>query len=118
MPSEGESEVEREDVEALLEVRRELGPSYDAALVDSFADRMERAIAQRVDAQLAQARAAQERQAASGGRQLALGIVSVACGIPITAISLALGGLPGLVVVWVAIVLVNLAHALSARARA
>jgi hypothetical protein len=40
MPSEGgESEVEREDVEALLEVRRELGPSYDAALVDSFAER-------------------------------------------------------------------------------
>jgi hypothetical protein len=34
MPLEGDSEVEREDVEALLEVRRELGPSYDAALVD------------------------------------------------------------------------------------
>jgi hypothetical protein len=118
MPSEDESEVEREDVEALLEVRRELGPSYDAALVDSFADRMERAIAQRVDAQLAQARSAQEKVAASGGRQLTLGIVSVGCGIPITAIAGALGHLPGIIVVWVGLVLVNMAHALTARARA
>ena len=30
--------VAGEDVEALLETRRELGPAYDAALVDSFAD--------------------------------------------------------------------------------
>ena len=118
MPPQGDSEVEREDVEALLEVRRELGPSYDAALVDSFAERMERAIAQRVDAQLAEARAAQQRVAASGGRQLALGIVSIGCGIPITAIAGALTGLPGVVIVWIGIVLVNVAHALAVRARA
>jgi hypothetical protein len=118
MPFEGGSEVEREDVEALLEVRRELGPSYDAALVDSFADRVERAIAQRVDAQLAEARAAQRRAAASRGGQLALGIVSVFCAIPITLIAGALGHLAGIIVVWVGIVLVNLAHALTARPRA
>ena len=117
MPFEGDSEIEREDVEALLEVRRELGPSYDAALVDSFADRVERAIAQRVDAQMAEARAAQQRVATSGGRQLTLGIVSVGCGIPITAIAGALVHLPGVIVVWVALVLVNLAHALVARGR-
>jgi hypothetical protein len=54
----GEEQVGREDVEALLEVRRELGPSYDAALVDSFADRIEKAVAERVDAQVAQRQAA------------------------------------------------------------
>jgi hypothetical protein len=118
VPPEGDSELEREDVEALLQVRRELGPSYDEALVDSFADRIERAVAARVDAQVAAARAAQAQQASAGGRQLTLGIVSVCCGIPITAIALALGQLPAMIVVWVAIVLVNLAHALTVRPRA
>ena len=81
----GEEQVGREDVEALLEVRRELGPSYDAALVDSFADRMERAIAERVDAQLAERRHQRQQVDSRDSKQLALGIVSLGCGIPITA---------------------------------
>lgn len=32
--------LEREELEATLEVRRELGPSYEPALVDSFVDRI------------------------------------------------------------------------------
>ncbi|HEY0775954.1 MAG TPA: hypothetical protein VGD51_17850 [Nocardioidaceae bacterium] len=36
--------LEREELEATLEVRRELGPSYEPALVDSFVDRIERAV--------------------------------------------------------------------------
>ena len=71
----GEEQVGREDVEALLEVRRELGPSYDEALVDLFADRIENAVAERVDAQLAQRQAARAAVAGGGARQLALGIV-------------------------------------------
>jgi hypothetical protein len=39
-------------------VRRELGPSYDAALVDSFAERV---VAERVDAQVARRDALQSR---------------------------------------------------------
>ena len=35
-------DLERTEIEALLETRRELGPQYDAALVDSFADRPRR----------------------------------------------------------------------------
>lgn len=45
------------------------------------------------------------------GRQdrtsFALAIVSMALGVPLTAISLSLAGLPGLLLVWVGIVLVN-----------
>ena len=37
-------EVSREDAEALLEVRRELGPSYDAELVDIVAVNMAHAL--------------------------------------------------------------------------
>jgi hypothetical protein len=109
--------VEREDVEALLEVRRELGPSYDAALVDSFADRIERAVAERVDARVAHDRAAWQEESRAGGRQLTLGIVSVSCGIPITAISAALGHVPGLAIAWGGIAVVNVAHALRGRSR-
>lgn len=114
----GDDEVGREDVEALLEVRRELGPSYDAALVDSFADRIERVVAERVDAQVARRDAAQRSAAQGGGRQLALGVVSLVAAIPI---SIVLGqvddGLVALVVAWIGIVLVNMAHALQSRPR-
>jgi predicted TPR repeat methyltransferase len=120
MPQEQEREqeqVERADVEALLEVRRELGPSYDAALVDSFADRMERAIAERVDAQLTERRRQREMVDSRDSKQLALGIVSLGCGIPITAISASTADLPGLLVAWGGIAVVNLAYALSGRRR-
>ncbi len=114
----GDEEVGREDVEALLEVRRELGPSYDAALVDSFADRIERVVAERVDAQVARRDAAQRSAAHSGGRQLALGIVSLVAAIPISIVLAQVeDGLVPLLVAWMGIVLVNMAHALQSRPR-
>ena len=117
MPPGDEPPVSRQDVEALLETRRELGPTYDAALVDSFAERVERAVAQRVDEQVALQRDAQSAAANAGGRALTLGIVSVCCGIPISAISGGIAHVPGLVVAWAGIVGVNAAHALANRAR-
>ena len=45
-----DDELERRDYEALLATRGELGPDYDKALVDSFADRMEKEIQRRVAA--------------------------------------------------------------------
>ena len=40
--------MERRGIEALLAARQELGPTYDAALVESFADRVERALDEKV----------------------------------------------------------------------
>src|SRR6185295_6542187 len=116
MPTGGE-QIGREDVEALLEVRRELGPSYDAALVDSFADRMERAIAERVDAQLAERRHQRQQDDSRDSKQLALGIVSLGCGVPITAIAGGITDLPGIIVAWTGIAVVNVAYALGGRRR-
>ena len=45
-----EDDLERTEVEAVLETRRELGLRYDAELVDGFADRIERAVDERVSA--------------------------------------------------------------------
>ena len=110
-------EVGRDDVEALLETRRELGPSYDAALVDSFAERVQHAIAQRVDAEVASRNQARAAQAGAGGRQLALGIVSMVAAIPISIVLGVTDHLPALFVAWVGIVLVNMAHAVQSRPR-
>jgi hypothetical protein len=114
------AEVERTEVEAVLETRRELGASYDQALVDSFAERIEAAVVARV----AQERSLQGREVrareAAGPRQLALGIVSTALGVPVTAISLAVPegdvtGLAAMVVGWAGLVGINVAHAVQSR---
>jgi hypothetical protein len=109
------AEIERSEIEAVLETRRELGQRYDAELVDGFADRIQAAVEVRVAANL------QARRSA-GPRQLALGIVSLGAGIPITAINLAVAhtgatSLVGLLVSWGGIAAVNIAHALQGRQR-
>ncbi|MEO6510790.1 MAG: hypothetical protein ABIO16_07355 [Nocardioides sp.] len=112
-----EDELDRRDYEALLATRGELGPEYDKALVDSFADRMEREI-QRRSASASGGRSVRDRAAeAAGKRQMTLGIVSLGAGIPITAISAGIEHLPGLLVAWAGIAAVNVAHALQNRRR-
>jgi hypothetical protein len=114
----GEEDVERTEVEALLETRRELGPTYDRALVDSFAERIERVVDQRTDARL-QRRGADDRSREGGRiRQFVLGIVSVGVGVPITIVPTVAApdgtsGLPAVLVAWLGIVGVNAAHAVA-----
>ena len=105
------------DIEAALATRRELGARYDAELVDGFAERIERAVERRVDAELA-GRADQRRRVAAQGeggriRQFVLGIISVGVGVPITIVPMvaAENGLPAVVVAWLGIGAVNAAHA-------
>ncbi len=110
----GEHDPRREDVEALLETRRELGPAYDDALIDSFAERIERAVAERTDAQV-QRRAPARPDAGAGQRQLALAIVSMVACIPISIVLGLNDGLVPLLVTLAAIVAINVAHALQSR---
>ncbi|HEU4514895.1 MAG TPA: hypothetical protein VFR87_17425 [Nocardioidaceae bacterium] len=107
----GGDRLERQELEATLEVRRELGPSYEPALVDSFVDRIERAVEARVDARIAERRAERKRADERSNRQLSMGITSMALGIPISAIAGGIGDVPGLVVSWAGIAAVNLAYA-------
>ncbi|PUA79318.1 hypothetical protein [Nocardioides currus] len=112
-------ELERSEVEAVLETRRDLGRRYDKELVDGFADRVEAEVARRVGQELDARRRADSAHASAGPRQLALGIVSlVPVGIPVTAINIAAGDSPsivGLVISWAGIVGVNVAHAWQSR---
>jgi hypothetical protein len=101
--------VPRDDLEALVAARRELEPEHEAALVESFLDRIGAAIDARVDERLA------ERRPRRKGGDHGLAEASVLFGIPITAIAGGEAGIAGIIVAWVGIALVNLASALGNR---
>lgn len=110
-------ELERQELAATLEARRELGPAYEPALVDSFVDKVETAIEARVDARLAEREKDRQREDDKAGQQFKLGIASLALGIPISGAAGGIADLPGLVVAWAGIVGVNCAYAWQNRRR-
>ncbi|MBD0293077.1 MAG: hypothetical protein ICV70_05840 [Jiangellaceae bacterium] len=115
MPDERPS---RDDVAAAIGARRELGPEYQDAVVDSFLAGVEKEIDRRVDARVAERlgdEAALRRGRERGDPALVLGFVSLGTGIPITAISASEVGFGGLLVSWAGIAAVNIAHAWSRR---
>ena len=117
------------DLRAAAETHKELPAEYRDAVLDSFVDRVGREIDARVDARLAQAAtrpaASQPAPAAPARRPqkqfspLAMALGSIALGIPITAIVVAAGAHPtgiwGLLVVWIAIAVINVAYAAKLR---
>jgi cytochrome P450 len=99
--------VPREDLQAAVEARRELGPEREPEVIAAFLDRVE----SRLDRRLAERTPARRDDRSHEQRRFALALISVACGIPLTAIALGTSGLAALVVVWAGVVLVNLAFA-------
>ncbi len=107
--------LDPDDLRVAVETRRELGAEHEDDLVQRFVERVEQGLQEREDR-----RAAERRRARGGsGETLALAIVSVCVGIPLTAIvagELSDGAaIIGLLVVWSAIAVVNLAYALTRR---
>jgi hypothetical protein len=94
--------VDREELTAAIEARRELGTDLEPHIVDSFVERIEHRIAER--------KSAKPAQKDDSGGTLALAIMSLLAGIPITAIAATHGGIVAIAVVWAGIVLVNLAY--------
>jgi hypothetical protein len=109
-----DDDIERSEIEALAATRAELGPEYDAALLSSFADRVERAIDVRVGQALQREQLGGHLDLARDNHQLTLGLLSVVAAIPIS-IALGINNKVGaLLITMVAIVLVNFAHAVYA----
>jgi anti-sigma factor RsiW len=92
--------VEREDVQATIEARQELGEELEPHLIDSFVDRIEK----RID-ESGTRRTRPQRQGREGSFVLAL--ASLVAAIPITAIAATHGGIVAMVVAWLGIVLLN-----------
>jgi hypothetical protein len=107
-----DSRITRDDVISTVGARRELGDDMEPEVVDAFLQRVERAIDTRVDTRLHDAKATRRHEYRDEGPSLALAIVSLGTGIPITAIAAEQGGVVGIVVAWLGIVGVNVAHSL------
>jgi hypothetical protein len=100
--------IDRKDVEAALEARRELGVAYEPDIVDALVEKIEK----RLDERLGERRQpAPQLQYFS--MRLALG--SIALGIGATAVANGMGVAAGIVVAivaWIAIAIINVAYAL------
>jgi hypothetical protein len=120
------SSLSPEEIRAAAETHNELDPVYRDAVIESFLDRVGREIDARVDARLRQQQPEQppvqqqveqppvQYRRGNSGSPMALAITSMALGIPISAIAVAAGthpaGLLGLLVVWIAIAVINVAY--------
>jgi hypothetical protein len=100
---EREGAVDREELKAAIEARRELGAELEPHVVDAFVERIER--------RLADNREAKPARKDDSDKTPALAILSLVFAIPITAIAATHGGIVAMAVVWAGIVLVNLAYA-------
>lgn len=98
-----------EELQAAIAARQELGTGMDEQLVETFLDRVEQGLDARIDARISQrlrrgGLQAQSRANAMTGRIAA----SLGLGIPITAIAGGIGHLPGIIVAWAGIVILNI----------
>lgn len=92
----------RDELQAAIAARREVGEELEPHVIDAFVERIERRIDERMRER------APARQA--GGHRLALAIVSLCVAIPLIAIAGGTVGLAGVIAVCAAIVLVNLVY--------
>jgi uncharacterized membrane protein len=104
-----------QDLAAAVEARKELGPEYEDALVESFLDKVERRMRRREgEDRVVAARVPERRTVHAGagtgggfGDRYGFGIVSLVLAVPLSGIGAGTAGLPGLVVAWLGIVGVN-----------
>ena len=94
------------DLKAAVGARRELGDELEDPVLEAFLARVEGRITQQVQQQLGQSPSSKPAARASDLKEFALGSMGIA--VPLMVAAGIWGGLPGIVVVAVAIVLINL----------
>jgi len=101
-----------DELEVTVHARRDLAAEHEPELIASFLDRVGGAIDARVDERLAE-----QEDAGSDWVDPGIGVAlgSVALGIPVTAVAGAQAELPGVIVAWIGIVLVNVLYWRSRR---
>jgi hypothetical protein len=109
-----------DELRAAVAARRDLGPDFEDAIVESFLDKMGQEVDRRVDERLATSGPTVKQLARSkktgDGQRLALAIVSLALGT-FSTLALVLGSEETwpILVIWLSIVLVNVVFATSSR---
>ncbi|MET9321800.1 hypothetical protein ABZX75_16645 [Streptomyces sp. NPDC003038] len=106
----------KKELDATMDARRELGPEYEAALVDSFVEKVDTQLRRRLaEERLLAARGGPGRRPglpdAGFGERFGFAAVTLVLAIPLSAIGAAHEGLTGLLVAWAGILGVNFIHA-------
>ncbi|MFI9590161.1 hypothetical protein [Nonomuraea sp. NPDC052265] len=98
-----------DELKAAVSARRDLGPDFEDALVESFLDKVGQEVDRRVDERLAGAPRPKAPAKGSDGQRLALAIVSLSLGtLSTVALAFAGGGRAmALIPIWVGIIVVN-----------
>ncbi|RLU94751.1 hypothetical protein CTZ27_18775 [Streptomyces griseocarneus] len=110
----------RKDLDATLQTRKELGPEYEAALVDGFLEKVDEKLDSAIDRRVRRNLAEQQMAAVRGvrprpgegghgtfGERFGFAAISLVLAIPLSAIAVVNAQLPGLIVCWAGIVGVN-----------
>ncbi|MFE3886560.1 hypothetical protein ACFXPQ_27255 [Streptomyces lydicus] len=106
----------RKELDATLQTRKELGPEYESELLESFLEKLERSVDQRVRRQLAEqqvqvARGIRPPRPGGGGpvswERFGLAVLSLVLAVPLSAIAASQAGETGLLLCWAGIVGVN-----------
>jgi hypothetical protein len=101
----------REEAEATLAARAEVGQELEPQLVDRFVDRVEQEIDRRARELAAQ------RRPAHNAPMIPLALGSLGIAIPLLGVAGGTAGLPGVIAVCIALVLINLFWASSVARR-
>jgi hypothetical protein len=113
------SSLSPDEIRAAAETHRELPAEYQSAVIESFLDKIAKEIDARVDARVAsyyaQGKPPKPRHGPRQHSPAFLAITSMVLGIPLTAIMAGAGphpvGLAGVLIVWVAIIVINVVAA-------
>ncbi|WP_405424859.1 hypothetical protein [Streptomyces erythrochromogenes] len=109
----------KKELDATLKARRDLGPEYEAALVDSFVEKVDTQVRRRLaEERLAAARGEGPYAGPADGNfgeRFGFAIITLVLAVPLSAIAAVQTGFKGLVVAWAGIVGVNLIHAARLR---
>ncbi|TYK45424.1 hypothetical protein [Actinomadura decatromicini] len=104
----------REDLAAAMAARRELGPDYDDAFIETVVDRIEEVFDSRA-APRARPRRAPEPRRGERDHALLMAVLSLLAAIPLSAIAVVNGGLAGLFVTLTAIVVIYVCYTFRPR---
>jgi hypothetical protein len=91
--------VPRDELQATIEARRELGAELEPALIDAFVERIERRLVERVTESERSLKAKRDHQ-----REMVLGAMGIS--IPLLIVAAIFTGLPGVIAVCAAVAVI------------
>ncbi|MFD3873447.1 hypothetical protein [Streptomyces sp. NPDC058623] len=106
----------KKELGATLDARRELGPEYEAALVESFVEKVDTQVRRRLaEERLLAARGGSPDPAVTAvgnfGERFGFAVITLVLAVPLSAIAATQAHLSGLLVCWAGILGVNFIHA-------